>query len=626
MNASTIKEFLVSLGWKIDQAGMRSFATSVATQTVALQELARATEAVADKLLHFFEQIADGAEKLYFVSLRTKASAANIQALGFAADQMGSSAEAATASLESMARMMRTNPGGENLIASLGVQTREANGDLRDTSDILQDVGKQLAQMPYYRANAYGQVLGIDEKTLMALREGLGQFGDEYKGILQAVGLDSQTAAKSSHAFMNQLRGVRATFEAVTMAAAAKALPALTKYSVALREKLVQNLPWITDILTRVLKGIAFITGSVGQLAGRAFEAVRQIIDWWNRLDQSSKTVIETIGGLIVAWRLLNSAFLMSPIGILTALGAAILLLYDDYKTWKEGGKSLIDWAQWEPAITQAKEAIKDLIGLLKELKQWTELNLSIGVLDPKNAKNLINSTAGTYRALKNKDWKTAADAFRGLGPAAHPEARDTPENTAKLFGGLEAKYNLPAGLLDAVYSQESGRGRRLDNKDSGAQGPFQFMPPTAKEYGLSNPYDLKQSAEAAARKYQHLLGYYKGDLSKALAAYNWGEGRLDSRGVAAEPKETKNYVAQIHNMMANSAAVSSPATNPYAAEGKQLTSATNDNSKTGPTIHQTTNVTVNGAADPHKTAKAVGDATNSANQQLIRNTVALAY
>jgi hypothetical protein len=35
--------------------------------------------------------------------------------------------------------------------------------------------------MPYYRANQYAQMLGMDENTLMAMRRGIGQFSAEYR-------------------------------------------------------------------------------------------------------------------------------------------------------------------------------------------------------------------------------------------------------------------------------------------------------------------------------------------------------------------------------------------------------------------------------------------------------------
>lgn len=68
------------------------------------------------------------------------------------------------------------------------------------------------------------------------------------------------------------------------------------------------------------------------------------------------------------------------------------------------------------------------------------------------------------------------------------------------LFGDLERQYGLPAGYLARTYQIESGSGANLYNPLSKAAGGFQFIPSTAKQYGLKDPYDLSQSAEAAAR------------------------------------------------------------------------------------------------------------------------------
>ena len=119
-----------------------------------------------------------------------------------------------------------------------------------------------------------------------------------------------------------------------------------------------------------------------------------------------------------------------------------------------------------------------------------------------------------------------------------------------QLLSLLEAQYSLPAGLLDAVWEQESGRGRFMLSR-AGAQGHFQFMPATAKVYGLANPGEFEQSAIAAAQMYSDLLSLYNGNLTKALAAYNWGAGNVSKKGIKRLPGETRNYVASIKMKMA---------------------------------------------------------------------------
>lgn len=165
---------------------------------------------------------------------------------------------------------------------------------------------------------------------------------------------------------------------------------------------------------------------------------------------------------------------------------------------------------------------------------------------------------------------------FPGFGGAPeYPAYADRPhanmqllrEGSAPMAGGprgmfsrLEAQYGLPAGILDATWAVESSRSADLRTSPKGAMGPFQFMPGTASEYGLHDPYDLQQSADAAGRYYRNLLSMFGGDVDKAAAAYNAGPGTVRSAALKAMalghdwrqelPDETKEYLNRIHRNM----------------------------------------------------------------------------
>ncbi|MEM5372844.1 transglycosylase SLT domain-containing protein [Paraburkholderia azotifigens] len=111
-------------------------------------------------------------------------------------------------------------------------------------------------------------------------------------------------------------------------------------------------------------------------------------------------------------------------------------------------------------------------------------------------------------------------------------------------FAGLEKQYGLPTGLLAGVAQTES-RGNAGAVSRAGAAGLFQFMPATAREYGI-NALDPAQSANAAAKKLAGLMVHYHGNLSAALSAYNWGEGNLDRKGMANAPAETRAYSGKV--------------------------------------------------------------------------------
>ena len=80
------------------------------------------------------------------------------------------------------------------------------------------------------------------------------------------------------------------------------------------------------------------------------------------------------------------------------------------------------------------------------------------------------------------------------------------------------------------------------------AQGIAQFMPGTASERRLLDPFDPVQALPKSAEFLRELRGQF-GNLGLAAAAYNAGPRRvrewLDGSGYM--PQETRNYVCSHH-------------------------------------------------------------------------------
>ncbi|EKD3169016.1 lytic transglycosylase catalytic [Escherichia coli] len=369
MNAETIKDFLVSLGFSVDDAGAKKFGSVLAGTTANVIKMGLAVEGVALSVVAFTAKIASGLDNLYWASQRTGATVQGIQSIGYAVSQVGGSVDAARSSLESLSRFIRNNPGAEGFLNRLGVQTRDASGNMRDMAAIFTGVGQKLSSMPYYRANQYAQMLGIDENTLMAMRRGVGQFSAQYSEMVKAIGFNADQAALSSNRFMTSLKSLGEMAGMARDKIGSNLADGLAGQIDNLRKKIIENFPKIEVTITKVIKGILWLGEIVGRVAFRIVDGVGDIIEWWGKLDAETKTLIEVIGGLVVAMRILNSTFWMSPIGLITGLIVALGLLWEDYKTWKEGGNSLIDWEKWQPAIDKAKDAITWLRDHLLELK-----------------------------------------------------------------------------------------------------------------------------------------------------------------------------------------------------------------------------------------------------------------
>ncbi|EHC5762175.1 lytic transglycosylase catalytic [Escherichia coli] len=369
MNAETIKDFLVSLGFSVDEAGAKKFGSVLAGTTANVIKMGLAVEGAALSVVAFTAKIASGLDNLYWASQRTGATVQGIQSIGYAVSQVGGSVDAARSSLESLSRFIRNNPGAEGFLNRLGVQTRDASGNMRDMAAIFTGVGQKLSSMPYYRANQYAQMLGIDENTLMAMRRGVGDFSGQYSAMAKAIGFNADQAALSSNRFMTSLKSLGEMAGMARDKIGSNLADGLAGQIDNLRKKIIENFPKIEVTITKVIKWILWLGEIVGRVAFRIVDGVGDIIEWWGKLDAETKTLIEVIGGLVVAMRILNSTFWMSPVGLITGLIVALGLLWEDYKTWKEGGNSLIDWEKWQPAIDKAKDAITWLRDHLLELK-----------------------------------------------------------------------------------------------------------------------------------------------------------------------------------------------------------------------------------------------------------------
>ncbi|HEJ8008014.1 TPA: lytic transglycosylase domain-containing protein [Serratia marcescens] len=209
--------------------------------------------------------------------------------------------------------------------------------------------------------------------------------------------------------------------------------------------------------------------------------------------------------------------------------------------TFNSGGKQADILRQ-----AQGDEKFKDTLS-------WKEkLDLKLGYA----SEALIKKLNGYYKPAWHAE-KVGKQLQNDLEQVMHPLPQNVSNPIDQALGNtpeqqhlfkLETKNNLPPGLLDRVWNTESSRGKKLFSS-AGAEGPFQFMPPTGRDYGLNNRsdrMDFYKSSDAAARYLSDLLKRFDGDVSKAVAAYNWGPNRVSDKGLARAPRETRDYLQKI--------------------------------------------------------------------------------
>ena len=115
----------------------------------------------------------------------------------------------------------------------------------------------------------------------------------------------------------------------------------------------------------------------------------------------------------------------------------------------------------------------------------------------------------------------------------------------ARLIDQIANKYRLDRALVHAIVKAESAYNASAISK-KGAVGLMQLMPGTARRYGVRDRYNPAQNVQGGVRYLRDLLFRFN-DVILALAAYNAGEGAVQSHGNKVPPyQETRTYIRRV--------------------------------------------------------------------------------
>ena len=102
--------------------------------------------------------------------------------------------------------------------------------------------------------------------------------------------------------------------------------------------------------------------------------------------------------------------------------------------------------------------------------------------------------------------------------------------------------------LVRAVIQVESAFNPRAVSS-KGAQGLMQLMPATARDLGVTDPFDPDQNIRGGVTYLRQLLDRYDDNEELALAAYNAGPGAVERYGNQVPPyRETQQFVWRIRD------------------------------------------------------------------------------
>ena len=134
---------------------------------------------------------------------------------------------------------------------------------------------------------------------------------------------------------------------------------------------------------------------------------------------------------------------------------------------------------------------------------------------------------------------------YVGIKPHTLTPEPDDQDEIHRMIDRVAEQVHLAPELIRSVVAAESAFQSDAVSP-AGARGLMQLMPETAKEMGVQDSFDPQQNLFGGSQYLKQLLDKYGGDLDRALAAYNWGQGNVDRKGMAQMPQETRNYLDRV--------------------------------------------------------------------------------
>lgn len=301
-----------------------------------------------------------------------------LQAWGGMAEMAGGSAEGMKGSLAglSMGITRLTTMGDTSMVPffnAFGVALLNADGKARDLDSIMLDLADRFAKMDRVQAYNLAKSMGLDDgtiNTLMLGRAEMEKMLEMQRNLYRSGEKEIQVSRE-----LTQARGyLNAQWDSLKAMLADALAPVLLKI-VKMVSGFVDYLMKHESSMKHVFEGLAFVLGAV-------------LIPVFISATASLLAFIAPFAPFILT---------------VGALGAAFLLLYDDYKTWAEGGKSLLDWKLFDNYIKTSKISTDSLGGafvyLLTGYTSWADA--ANGLLDWLKLKGFIDENGLSVNSLK---------------------------------------------------------------------------------------------------------------------------------------------------------------------------------------------------------------------------------
>lgn len=444
---------------------LKGYESELAKSNVTLTQVGNTAQAVADKtralsmaalgfgtaLVGNAYKSAQAADDLNTLAKQTGFSTDELQKMQYASDFIEVSFDTMTGSIRKLTSNMSS---GKEVFDTLGVSIYNADGSMRDATDVWYD-----------SIEALSQVQNETERDALSM-ELFGKSAMEMAGIvddggasLRALGEEAEQAGviisgdalQSANEFNDAIDRFKATAQASFMKAGATLAEVLTPALERVATAVTNVLTWFANLDGTQQSLILTITAVVA-----AISPVAAII----------AKITQVVGTLKTAWTALSTAFtaISGPVGIVIAVVGALIaigiLLYKNWDTIKAKAQEL--WENLKATFENIKTAITDAWNGIKENVTNTVDNIK------QSLQNTWNNIKTSITTVINSIKSVISSVFNGI--------KSTISN---IVDGIKSKVT---SVFDAIKNGVSNAINAIKNVVSNVFGVIKGL--------MTNPFE----------------------------------------------------------------------------------------------------------------------------------------
>lgn len=425
---------------------------------------------------------------------------------------------------------------------SLGVSLLDNNGKARDLDKIMLDLADSFGKMDRTKAYGLAKSMGFDDDTINTLMLGRAEM-QEMLDIQKNIYKSSEQEIKASRELTKAKGLLSAQYESLKLKIGNTLVPILTKM-------------------------VKLVSGFVEFLNAHEYQVKNFFVGIAGAIGLVLLPILIKAGLAMLAF----AAPILVVVGVVTALGAAFGLLYDDYATWAKGGKSLFDWGKFKQYIDNSSFSVdnlkKSFVYLLTGYQSWAEVykgavdwlkqkgfidenGVSVNSLATgfKNfAKDLLDYVAPALQdimellnALRNGDFSRAWEMSKNLGKRAINQGL----TIGQAIGGRVF------GAVDTALGHDPNSSNSLKSTfDNGVGATREML--GINQLHQNNPWKLDFGANFS-QKHQNVKYYmnspkWRARYGRSFSGKNIADGVIDCSGyVDALNREVASEIERIH-------------------------------------------------------------------------------